>query len=139
MKFYFINLISKEKIMNVFRPGTQFGRTKEKLKQIEEMDTLWKYLYLNEKNYVVFNNGMNNIKLTMNAVGRILSTVADDPDDFTTVRQVDIPEIFEIIKQLKKQESSFKGSSAIKSEWDRITAFVRMNISLNSEDSGFVF
>ena len=125
--------------MNVFRPGTQFGRTKEKLKQIEEMDTLWKYLYLNEKNYVVFNNGMNNIKLTMNAVGRILSTVADDPDDFTTVRQVDIPEIFEIIKQLKKQESSFKGSSAIKSEWDRITAFVRMNISLNSEDSGFVF
>ena len=124
--------------MNVYMPGPQIGRPKEKLKQIEEMDILWKYLYLNEENYVVFNNGINNIKLTMNANGRIFSVIADDPDDFPTVRQVDIPEIFEIIKQLKKQESSFKGSSEIKSEWDRITAFVRMNISLNSEDSGFV-
>ena len=120
--------------MNVFKEGMQFGRTKEKLKQIEEMDILWKYLYLNEENYVVFNNGMNDIRLTMNANGRIFSTIADDPDDFPTVRQVDFPEIFEIIKQLKKQESSFKGSSAIKSEWDRIAAFVRMHMSLNSED-----
>ena len=124
--------------MNVYRIGTQIGRPKEKLKQIEEMDILWKYLYLNEENYVVFNNGMNDIRLTMNANGRIFSTIADDPDDFPTIRQVDIPEIFEIIKQLKKQESSFKGSSEIKSEWDRITAFVRMNISLNSEDLGFI-
>lgn len=124
--------------MNVYRVGTQIGRPKEKLKQIEEMNILWKYLYLNEKNYVVFNNGMNNIKLTMNANGRIFSTIADDPDDFPTVRQVDIPEVFEIIKQLKNQESSFKGSSEIKSEWGRIKAFVRMNISLNSEDLGFV-
>ena len=120
--------------MNVFKEGMQFGRTKEKLKQIEEMDILWKYLYLNEENYVIFNNGMNDIKLTMNANGRIFSTIADDPDDFPTIRQVDIPETFEIIKQLKKQESSFKGSSTIKSEWDRIIAFVRMNMLLNSED-----
>ena len=120
--------------MNVYMPGTQIGRPKEKLKQIEEMDILWKYLYLNEENYVVFNNGMNDIRLTMNANGRIFSTVADDPDDFTTVRQVDFPEVFEIIKQLKEQKSSFKGSSTIKSEWDRIVAFVRMNMSLNSED-----
>lgn len=120
--------------MNIYRPGAQIGRSKEKLKQIEEMDILWKYLYLNEENYVIFNNGMNNIKLTMNANGRIFSAIADDPDDFLTIRQIDIPEVFEIIKQLKKQESSFKGSSAIKSEWDRITAFVRMNMSLNSED-----
>ena len=120
--------------MNVFKEGMQFGRTKEKLKQIEEMYILWKYLYLNEENYVIFNNGMNDIKLTMNANGRIFSTIADDPDDFPTNRQVDIPETFEIIKQLKKQESSFKGSSTIKSEWDRIIAFVRMNMSLNSED-----
>ena len=119
--------------MNVFREGTQFGRTKEKLKQIEEMDILWKYLYLNEENYVIFNNGMNNIKLTMNANGRIFSAIADDPDDFPTIRQVDFCEIFEIIKQLKKQESTFKGSSSIKSEWDRIMAFVRMNMVLNSE------
>lgn len=120
--------------MNVFREGTQFGRTKEKLKQIAETDILWKYLYLNEENHVIFNNGMNDIRLTMNANGRIFSAIADDPDDFPTIRQVDIPETFEIIKQLKKQEPSFKGSSAIKSEWDRITAFVRMNMSLNSED-----
>lgn len=120
--------------MNIYRPGTQIGRSKEKLKKIEEMDILWKYLYLNEENYVVFNNGMNDIKLTMNANGRIFSAIADDPDDFLTIRQIDIPEAFEIIKQLKKQESSFKGSSAIKSEWDRITAFVRMNMSLNSEN-----
>ena len=89
--------------MNIYRPGTQIGRTKEKLKQIEEMDTLWKYLYLNEENYIIFNNGMNNIKLTMNANGRIFSTIADDPDDFPTIRQIDFREIFEIIKQLKKQ------------------------------------
>ena len=120
--------------MNIFKEGTRFRRTKEKLKQIAEMDILWKFLYLNEGNYVVFNNGMNNIKLTMNANGRIFSTIADDPDDFPTIRQVDFAETFEIIKQLKKQESSFKGSSAIKSEWDRIMAFVRMNMSLNSED-----
>ena len=120
--------------MNIFRPGTQIGRTKEKLKQIEEMDTLWKYLYLNEENYVIFSDGMNRIKLTMNANGRIFSVLADDPDDFPTLRQADFPEVFEIIRQLKEQESSFKGSSAIKSEWDRITAFVRMNMSLNSED-----
>lgn len=117
--------------MNVYRPGTQIGRTKEKLKQIEEMDTLWKYLYLNEENYIIFNNGMNNIKLTMNANGRIFSTIADDPDDFPTIRQVDFPETFEVIKQLKKQESSFKGSLAIKSEWDRIVAFVELNMFLN--------
>ena len=120
--------------MNVYMPGTQIGRSKEKLKQIEEMDILWKYLYLNEENYVVFNNGMNDIRLTMNANGRIFSAIADDPDDFPTLRQADFPEVFEIIRQLKEQESSFKGSSAIKSEWDRITAFVRMNMSLNSED-----
>ena len=117
--------------MNVYRPGTQIGRTKEKLKQIEEMDTLWKYLYLNEENYIIFNNGMNNIKLTMNANGRIFSTIADDPDDFPTIRQVDFPETFEVIKQLKKQESGFKGSPAIKSEWDRIVAFVELNMFLN--------
>ena len=117
--------------MNVYRPGTQIGRTKEKLKQIEEMDTLWKYLYLNEENYIILNNGMNNIKLTMNANGRIFSTIADDPDDFPTIRQVDFPETFEVIKQLKKQESSFKGSPAIKSEWDRIVAFVELNMFLN--------
>lgn len=118
----------------MIRKGTQFGRTKEKLKQIEEMDILWKYLYLNEENYVIFNNGMQQYKLTMNANGKIFSAIADDPDDFPTIRQIDIPETFEIIKQLKKQESSFKGSSEIKSEWDRIKAFVRMNMSLNSED-----
>ena len=130
---FFIKPILKEKIMNVFEE-TRFGRTKAKLKQIEEMDILWKYLYLNEENYVIFNNGMNNIKLTMNANGRIFSTVADDPDDFPTIRQVDFPEIFEIIKQLKEQESTFKNSSEIRSEWDRIATFVRMNMSLNSED-----
>lgn len=117
--------------MNVFRPGTQIGRTKAKLKQIEEMDTLWKYLYLNEGNYVIFNNGMNNIKLTMNANGKIFSVLADDPDDFPTIRQIDFCEIFEIIKQLKKQESTFKGSSTIKNEWNRIVAFVELNMFLN--------
>lgn len=120
--------------MNVYMPGTQIGRPKEKLKQIAEMDTLWKYLYLNEENYVIFSNGINRIKLTMNANGKIFSVLADDPDDFPMIRQIDFCEIFEIIKQLKKQESTFKGSSSIKSEWDRITAFVRMNMSLNSED-----
>ena len=54
--------------------------------------------------------------------------------NLNTIRQIDFREIFEIIKQLKKQESTFKGSSSIKSEWDRITAFVRMNMSLNLED-----
>ena len=117
--------------MNVFRPGTQIGRTKAKLKQIEEMDILWKYLYLNEGNYVIFNNGMNNIKLTMNANGKIFSVLADDPDDFPTIRQIDFCEIFEIIKQLKKQESTFKGSSTIKNEWNRIVAFVQLNMFLN--------
>ena len=120
--------------MEIFKEGVQFGRTKEKLKQIAEMDTLWKYLYLNEENYVIFSNGINRIKLTMNANGKIFSVLADDPDDFPMIRQIDFCEIFEIIKQLKKQESTFKGSSSIKSEWDRITAFVRMNMSLNSED-----
>ena len=117
--------------MNVYMPGTQIGRTKAKLKQIEEMDTLWKYLYLNEGNYVIFNNGMNNIKLTMNANGKIFSVLADDPDDFPTIRQIDFCEIFEIIKQLKKQESTFKGSSTIKNEWNRIVAFVELNMFLN--------
>ena len=121
MKFYFINLISKEKNYERLYARDADWAVKGKIKAD------W-------GNDVVFNNGMNDIRLTMNANGRIFSAIADDPDDFPTVRQVDFPEIFEIIKQLKKQESSFKGSSEIKSEWNRIVAFVRMNMSLNLEN-----
>ena len=98
----------------------------EKLEKIEEINTLLKYLYLNEGNYVTFNNGMTDIRLTMNEDGNLLSVINDDPDDYPTARKIYVPEAFEIISQLKEQEYNEKDSV-----WDRIKAYVSMNMSLN--------
>lgn len=98
----------------------------EKLEKIEEISILLKYLYLNEGNCVTFNNGMTDIRLTMNEDGNLLSVINDDPDDFPTVRKIYVPEIFEIINQLKEQDYNEKDSV-----WDRIKLYVSMNMSLN--------
>lgn len=95
-------------------------RTKEKLNSIEDMTILFKYLYLNKENFIIYNNGICNIKLSMNENGRTFSNIADDLEDKPTVKKIDVPEIFIIIKQLKK-----------KNEWNKIVSFVRMNNSLN--------
>ena len=98
----------------------------EKLEKIEEINILLKYLYLNEENYVTFNNGMTDIRLTMNEDGNLLSVINNDPDDFPTVRRIYIPEILGIIEQLKEQDYNEKDSV-----WDRIKVYVSMNMSLN--------
>jgi hypothetical protein len=95
-------------------------RTKEKLNSIEDMTILFKYLYLNKENFIVYNNGICNIKLFMNENGRTFSNIADDLEDKPTVKKLDVPEIFAIIKQLK-----------YKKEWNKIVSFVRINNSLN--------
>lgn len=40
-------------------------KTKEKYNEISEIDYLLKYLFLNEVNYIIFNNGIVNLKITM--------------------------------------------------------------------------
>lgn len=101
-------------------------KTKEKYNEISEIDYLLKYLFLNEVNYIIFNNGIVNLKITMDPKCNLKSKIADDPYDKETIFQIRIPTLLEIIKQLKRKATS----SSFSNEWERILAFVKFNSDL---------
>lgn len=102
-------------------------RTKQKMKKISEIDYLLKFLYFSEENYVVYNNGIINLKLRMDQNCNLKIKVMEDPKDKETLLQLKIPVLFEIIKQLKEMKTS---NLAFSNEWERIVAFVKLNIDL---------
>ena len=102
-------------------------KTKEKYNEISEIDYLLKYLFLNEENYIIFNNGIVNLKITMDQKCNLKSKIVDDPYDNETIFQIRIPVLFEIIKQLKEMKTN---NFAFSNEWERIVAFVKLNTDL---------
>lgn len=101
-------------------------KTKEKYNEISEIDYLLKYLFLNEVNYIIFNNGIVNLKITMDQKCNLKSKIVDDPYDNETIFQIRIPTLLEIIKQLKRKATN----SSFSNEWERIVAFVKLNSDL---------
>ena len=102
-------------------------KTKEKYNEISEIDYLLKYLFLNEENYIIFNNRIVNLKITMDHKCNLKSKIVDDPYDNETIFQIRIPVLFEIIKQLKETKTN---NFAFSNEWERIVAFVKLNTDL---------
>lgn len=98
-------------------------KTKEKYNEISEIDYLLKYLILNEENYIIFNNGIVNLKITMDQKCDLKSKIADVPYDKETIFQIRIPILLEMIKQLKRKATN----SYFSNEWERILAFVKFN------------
>lgn len=98
-------------------------KTKEKYNEISEIDYLLKYLILNEENYIIFNNGIVNLKITMDQKCDLKSKIAGVPYDKETIFQIRIPILLEMIKQLKRKATN----SYFSNEWERILAFVKFN------------
>lgn len=101
-------------------------KTKEKYNEISEIDYLLKYLFLNEVNYIIFNNGIVNLKITMDQKCNLKSKIDDVPYDKETIFLIRIPILLEMIKQLKRKPTN----SSFSNEWERIVAFVKLNSDL---------
>jgi len=93
------------------------------LEMLDEINILFKYLYMDEKNYIEFRNAIDiPFKLTMKEEFVLQRERLDKEDSKAISADYDLYDYAEVVNQLKEQSSSFP--QAFKSKWEEIRAIV---------------
>lgn len=93
------------------------------LEMLDEINILFKYLYMDEKNYIEFRNAIDiPFKLTMEEYFVLRRQRLDKEDSEVITCDYDLYDYVEVANQLKEQGSSFP--QAFKNKWEEIRAIV---------------
>lgn len=93
------------------------------LEMLDEINILFKYLYMDEKNYIEFRNAIDiPFKLTMGEYFVLQRKRLDKEGSEVMSCDYDLYDYAEVVNQLKEQKSSF--FPAYESKWEEIRAVV---------------
>lgn len=105
------------------------------LEVIDNMKTLYQFLYMSEKHSVTVNNHMANLELTMDDKGNILCRNMNFPEFSPTGYndRMNLETIDAIVGQLEKQSPEI---NSFGSKWEEIKAITASNVALNMHRIG---
>ena len=108
-------------------------RTIDTLFELEDILTLMQYLYMDEKNYILFNNGIAWLKMYMDDDGHLMvenqSFPTAIPLSYDDV--VNIPNLLGIIDELKKDTEHVKYKETFSNTWEEIKRLTMDSVGLN--------
>ena len=107
-------------------------RSKDILKEFEDITILNQYLYMNEDNYVDYFNGITTLRIKMNEDCEYLAINLVFPNlkPLKCSNDMTINFIRNIIENLKKQEPILK-NTRFQNRWEEIKDTTLANLSLN--------
>lgn len=108
-------------------------RTKAKLMDIKNVSLLLQYLYMDEKNFIIYNNGLTDLRVRMTDVGEIMckNLRFDDVDETSFSDTFTLPYAINVIEALKKEMPS-EHPSIFPNRWEEIKTTTKINLTLNS-------
>lgn len=107
-------------------------RTKNMLKNLDEIALLCKYLYMSEDHFITINNGMADIQIRMAENGHFFSKNMNFPDlpDLRSSCDMTVPNMLGIIAYLKKQKPVLL-EDVFENRWEEISETTKANLALN--------
>lgn len=107
-------------------------RSKDILKEFEDVTILNQYLYMNEDNYIDYFNGITTLRIKINEDCEYLAINLAFPNlkPLKCSNDMTINFIRNIIENLKKQEPILK-NTRFKNRWEEIKDTTLANLSLN--------
>lgn len=107
-------------------------RSKDILKEFEDVTILNQYLYMNEDNYIDYFNGITTLRIKMNEDCEYLAINLAFPNlkPLKCSNDMTVNFIRNIIENLKKQEPILK-NTRFKNKWEEIKDTTLANLSLN--------
>ena len=101
------------------------------LKQLDEVNTLLKFLYLSEDNAVKFENSIGCVfELTMCDNGQLVRKSLSTPVQLEMTDNMDNMFLFAVIDQLKKQAAEVFPDS-FKNRWKEVKSLCQVNLGFN--------
>lgn len=107
-------------------------RNVDTLLEFEDIIILYQYLYMNEDNFIIVDNGVAKLEIRMNEHGYFHAKNLNFPDlpDLSYTDMMTIPNMLGIIDQLKNIEpAEFK--TEFKSRWEEIKTITQANVVQN--------
>lgn len=107
-------------------------RSKDILKSLEDINVLCRYLYMDESNSILVDNGMCKIEIKMLETLEFVANNLNFPDtpSMSYTEEMTIPNILAIIKQLKGMPA-IEFPSSFKSRWEEIKTMTEHTMALN--------
>lgn len=110
-------------------------RTKDDLFDLEDILTLYQYLYMSEDHFVIVNNKLTDLKLYMTDDFDVMCINMLYPDlpPMSYNDMLFIPNMLGVIDYLKQDTEHVEMKGVFKTRWEEIFRTTRANIALNKE------
>lgn len=105
-------------------------RTKNMLKEIEDVTIFYQYLYMSPEHNIVVNNGLTDLKFEVNDNLQVMKTNMSFPQFGATNEPLDLTNIMGIIDKLKTMPPT-QFPDVFKNRWQEIKETTMSNMALN--------
>lgn len=107
-------------------------RTNDTLMNLEELTTLYQYLYMSSEHFITIDNGVTKLELKMDENCRFCAKNLHFPElpDLDYTDAMNIPNTLAIIKQLKNT-SATEFPNRFSNRWDEIVGITSINVGQN--------
>lgn len=107
-------------------------RTKAGLKDLNDVATIYKYLYLSENNKITYNNGLTDLTVRMNDNYDILCKNEKFPD----LPETNFNEMFSVsyvlgLIEILKNQSATEHPTVFTNRWEEIKTITSADLALN--------
>ena len=107
-------------------------RTKDNLKKLEDINVIYQYLYLDEKNRITFNNGLADLTIRMNENFVLLCKNENFPD----LEEIAFQETLTInyaqaMIELLKEQPAIEMPNEFSNRWEEIKTITCLQMGLN--------
>lgn len=105
-------------------------RTKTNLNKLNDLKILYEFLYIDENNSIIYNNGLTDLKINMDENFNLKAKNLNTGTEMFFNQQMDVPNTLEIIDILKETSAQI---SDFKSRWEEICFNVNASKALKPE------
>ena len=105
-------------------------RTKDILKEIEDVAIFYQYLYLSPNHNIIVNNGLTDLKYELSENLHILQTNMNFPEYGASNRPLDLTNILGIVDILKKTPA-IEYPKYFDNRWTEIKTITQSNVARN--------
>ena len=105
-------------------------RTKDILKEIEDVAIFYQYLYLSPNHNIIVNNGLTDLKFELSENLHILQTNMNFPQFGASNEPLDLTNILGIVDKLKKTPA-IEFPDYFDNRWTEIKTITQSNVALN--------
>ena len=107
-------------------------RTKTGLKDLNDVSTVYKYLYLSENNKITYNNGLTDLTIRMNDNYDILCK----NESFPEIPETNFNEMFSVsyvlgMIEILKNQPATEHPSIFENRWEEIKTLTSADLALN--------